>query len=62
MQPNLEELAHLLQSIRAEVGKVILGQTEVIERSIIAILIGQHALIEGVPGVAKTLLVRHQRL
>jgi MoxR-like ATPase len=58
MQPNLEELAHLLQSIRAEAGKVILGQTEVIDRSIIAILIGQHALIEGVPGVAKTLLVR----
>jgi MoxR-like ATPase len=58
MQPNLEQLAHLLQSVRAEAGKVILGQAEVIDRSLIAILIGQHALIEGVPGVAKTLLVR----
>jgi MoxR-like ATPase len=58
MQQNLEELSHLLQSIRAEVGKVILGQTDVIDKAIITILIGQHALIEGVPGVAKTLLVR----
>ncbi len=35
------------------VGKVILGQTDVIDKAIITILIGQHALIEGVPGVAK---------
>ena len=42
----------------AEVGKVILGQGDVIDKAIITILIGQHALIEGVPGVAKTLLVR----
>jgi MoxR-like ATPase len=58
MQTNLEQLTGLLHAVRAEVGKVILGQTEVIDRSLIAILIGQHALLEGVPGVAKTLLVR----
>ena len=58
MHPNLEQLADLLRTVRAETGKIILGQTEVIDRSLIAILIGQHALIEGVPGVAKTLLVR----
>ena len=58
MQQNLEQLTHLLQSVRAEAGKVILGQDDVLDKSIIAILIGQHALIEGVPGVAKTLLVR----
>jgi MoxR-like ATPase len=58
MQQNLEQLTHLLQTVRAEAGKVILGQDDVLEKSIIAILIGQHALIEGVPGVAKTLLVR----
>jgi len=58
MQQNLEQLSQLLQSVRAEVGKVILGQTEVIDKALITILIGQHALIEGVPGVAKTLLVR----
>ena len=58
MQTNLEQLSQLLHSVRAEVGKVVLGQVEAIDRSLIAILIGQHALIEGVPGVAKTLLVR----
>ena len=58
MQQNLEQLTRVLQSVRAEVGKVILGQTDVVDKAIIAILIGQHALIEGVPGVAKTLLVR----
>src|SRR5271154_6391457 len=58
MQQNLEHLSHLLQSVRAEVGKVILGQADVIDKALITILIGQHALIEGVPGVAKTLLAR----
>jgi MoxR-like ATPase len=58
MQQSLEQLSHLLQAVRAEVAKVILGQDDVIEKAIITILIGQHALIEGVPGVAKTLLVR----
>jgi MoxR-like ATPase len=58
MQQNLEHLTELLHSVRAEVGKVILGQTEVIDKAIITLLIGQHALVEGVPGVAKTLLVR----
>jgi len=37
---------------------VIIGQEEVIERALIAIFTGNHALIEGVPGIAKTLLVR----
>jgi MoxR-like ATPase len=58
MQQNLEQLTHLLQSVRAEVGKVIIGQGDVIDKALVTILIGQHALIEGVPGVAKTLLVR----
>ena len=39
-------------------GKVIIGQEETVRFSLIAILTGQHALIEGVPGLAKTLLVR----
>ncbi len=58
MQTEIEQLSGLLQSVRAEAGKVIIGQTEVLDKALIAILIGQHALIEGVPGVAKTLLVR----
>jgi len=44
--------------IRGELGKVIVGQDDVIEQVLIAILSRGHALLEGVPGVAKTLLVR----
>src|SRR5436305_10368327 len=55
---NLEHLKEVLAQARHETGKVIIGQHEVIERALIAIFTGNHALIEGVPGVAKTLLVR----
>jgi len=51
-------LKETLTAARAEVGKVIIGQHDVIEKALIAIFTGHHALIEGVPGVAKTLLVR----
>ena len=43
--------------IRSEVGKVIVGQEEVVEEVLLAIFCGGHAIIEGVPGLAKTLLV-----
>jgi len=55
---NTERLKEVLSQARHETGKVIIGQHEVIERALIAIFTGSHALIEGVPGVAKTLLVR----
>jgi MoxR-like ATPase len=55
---NTERLKEVLAQARHETGKVILGQQEVIEKALIAIFTGNHALIEGVPGVAKTLLVR----
>src|ERR1700729_36379 len=55
---NTERLKEVLAQARAEVRKVIIGQEEVIDKALIAIFPGQHALIEGVPGVAKTLLVR----
>ncbi|HWA82530.1 MAG TPA: MoxR family ATPase [Fimbriimonadaceae bacterium] len=46
------------QAIRSEVGKAIAGQEAVIEQVLVAILANGHVLLEGVPGVAKTLLVR----
>ena len=58
MSESLETLKSLLASARAEVGKVIIGQGDVVDKALIAVFTGQHALIEGVPGVAKTLLVR----
>src|SRR6266540_2606854 len=51
-------LMEVLAEARKEVGKVIIGQEQAIDRCLIAIFTGHHALVEGVPGVAKTLLVR----
>ena len=58
MNENIEQLKEVLTRARQEVGKVIIGQAEVVDRALIAIITNHHALVEGVPGVAKTLLVR----
>jgi MoxR-like ATPase len=58
MPENLDALQTVLTQARREVAKVIIGQERVVDHALIAIFTGQHALIEGVPGVAKTLLVR----
>ncbi len=47
-----------LQRLRAEVAKAVIGQDAVVGGVVIALLCGGHVLLEGVPGVAKTLLVR----
>src|SRR3954469_11982805 len=48
----------LAQSVRTEIAKSISGQERTIEQALVAILANGHVLLEGVPGVAKTLLVR----
>jgi MoxR-like ATPase len=58
MNERLEFFHSSVARVRTEVAKVIIGQQEAINYSLIVILTGQHALIEGVPGIAKTLLVR----
>ena len=58
MNVNTEKLMEILAKTREEVAKVIIGQAHVIDKCLIAIFTGNHVLIEGVPGVAKTLLVR----
>src|SRR5437899_1481498 len=58
MNERLERFQQGLARARAEIGKVILGQDHAIDQALITILTRQHALIEGVPGIAKTLLVR----
>jgi MoxR-like ATPase len=55
---STDPLKSTLASARSEVAKVIIGQAEVVDKCLIAVITGQHALVEGVPGVAKTLLVR----
>src|SRR6186713_1869694 len=45
-------------ALRDEIGKVIVGHTEIVDGTLIAIFAGGHVLLEGVPGLGKTLLVR----
>ena len=52
---DFSELSQSVQSIKNEIGRVIVGQHQLIEQMIVAILANGHVLIEGVPGVAKTL-------
>jgi len=58
MTETLECFQDSLTRTRAEIRKVILGQERAIDQALIVMLTNQHALIEGVPGIAKTLLVR----
>ena len=48
----------IIQSLREEVGKVIVGQSYMIDRLLIALLADGHVLLEGVPGLAKTLAIK----
>jgi MoxR-like ATPase len=54
----LHNVSSTVEHIRAELSKVIVGQDEVVEQVLVAVLAEGHALIEGVPGTAKTLLVK----
>ena len=50
--------SQFVESVVSEVGKVIVGQRYVVERLLIGMLVGGHILLEGVPGLAKTLTVK----
>lgn len=52
------EFKETMDAIRGEVAKIIVGQEEVVESLLITLLVGGHCLITGMPGTAKTLLVR----
>ncbi len=53
----IEALGHRAAAARAEIGRVIFGQDEVVEQVLVTLLSGGHALLVGVPGLGKTLLV-----
>ena len=52
-----DSTARWLQAIRDRTGKIVVGQDVVVERTLIALLTSGHLLLEGMPGLAKTLLV-----
>jgi len=51
-------LTEVRETLYAEIGKVIIGQREIVEQLLVALLCGGHCLLIGVPGLAKTLLIR----
>lgn len=58
IEAKSEEFREKFSSLREEVGKVIVGQRDIIDEVLISIFAGGHCLLEGVPGLGKTLLVR----
>jgi MoxR-like ATPase len=55
---TLSEAAHLVGALQRELRKVIVGQDAVVEEILVAFLAGGHCLLRGVPGLAKTLLIK----
>ncbi len=58
IKERVAEQAALLDRVRGEVGKVVVGQDALVSRLLIALLSGGHVLLEGVPGLAKTTLIK----
>jgi MoxR-like ATPase len=57
-ETKVSELLKKVSLLKKEIQKVIVGQDEVLEEILVALLAGGHCLLEGVPGLAKTLMVR----
>jgi MoxR-like ATPase len=58
IQEEVNDLVTKLDALKKEIGKVIIGQEEAVDQLLITFLAGGHALLEGVPGLAKTLMIR----
>src|SRR5690606_16258866 len=58
MQQRAEEFVRRYQAVREEIGRVIVGHDEIVHGVLTCLFVGGHCLLEGVPGLGKTLLVR----
>ena len=56
--PEFQKVMGLLNACKEEVSKRVVGQKDVVEKLLVSLLVGGHVLLEGVPGLAKTLLVK----
>ena len=55
---RIERAGEILGRVRAEVGRAVVGQRAMVDRLLIGLMTGGHVLLEGVPGLAKTLAVK----
>ncbi|MEY3397747.1 MAG: MoxR-like ATPase, regulator [Bacteroidota bacterium] len=55
---DVKPISEIMDRVHAEIGKVIIGQDNLIEKMMVALLTGGHVLIEGLPGIAKTLTAK----
>jgi MoxR-like ATPase len=58
VRARCDEFRNTFQTLKAEIGKVVVGHSEIVEGVLIAMFAGGNVLLEGVPGLGKTLLVR----
>jgi MoxR-like ATPase len=58
VEEQIKTFRESFDGLRAEIGKVMVGHTDIVDGTLIALLGGGHVLLEGVPGLGKTLLVR----
>lgn len=57
LQESIKKESQFVAALMQEVGKVVVGQTEMVEAMVMGLLTGGHVLLEGVPGLAKTLTI-----
>ena len=58
LQNKISEVASFIPKLRTEIGRVIVGQDALINRMILSLIANGHILLEGLPGLAKTLAVK----
>src|SRR5437870_7148832 len=58
MQERAHQFRQAYAKVQSEIGKVIVGHTDIVHGVLTCLFVGGHALLEGVPGLGKTLLVR----
>ena len=55
---NIEEFSRKVNEVKKEIAKVVIGQEDIIDGLIRALICNGHVILEGVPGIAKTLLIK----
>ncbi len=58
LRTEIEQQSQILERVRQEVGKLVVGQREMVDRLLLALIAGGHLLVEGIPGLAKTTAIK----